>query len=366
MLLSEIISGFEKQIPLNLQEKWDHCGLNLGSPTSKIKSVLFSYDICLEVLAHAKRKKCNLIVTHHPFRMSSEVNIRTDSYEGRIIEYCLKNGIALYSSHTNHDASAQSLNFHYLNKLGVKNIKPLAPVYCKLYKLVVYTPKRDSGKVLDALFRAGAGQIGNYGECSFRTSGTGTFKGGENTSPAIGKKGVREEVAEERLETIVKETDLGTVISAMRAAHPYEEVAYDIFSLENKIENNGIGAWGHFELPMTKSEALDKIKELFEIKSLRFVNGKQKSFKTVGIVTGSGTSFLKHAFARKLDLFITGDVKYHQAIEAKRHDLSIADVGHFHSEKDSILILQRIFKDMFGRRLVYHTYSALEDAFDTI
>ncbi len=366
MLLADIISKFEKRIPLTLQEKWDHSGLNLGDPQREIKSVLFAYDVCLETIAFAKKKKCNLIVSHHPFRMSAAVDLRLDTYEGRVIEACLKNGIALYSSHTNHDASKDSLNFHYLKKLGLTQIKPLSTTPTKLFKLAVYVPVKDSEKVLDALFSAGAGRIGNYGECSFRTTGLGTFKGDLGTNPTIGKVGVREEVKEERFETIVKESDLSGVIAAMKKAHPYEEVAYDIFALENKIETIGLGAVGTFEKVQPKAKIIADIKTVFGVNSLRLVDGKQSSIKKIAICTGSGASLLPRAFAAKADLFITGDVKYHQAIEAKRHDLILTDVGHFPSEKDSVLILRDVFKALFGKKLVLYQYDGLKDAFECV
>lgn len=366
MLLADIITKFEKRIPLTLQEKWDHSGLNLGDPQREINSVLFAYDVCLETIAFAKKKKCNLIVSHHPFRMSAAVDLRLDSYEGRVIEACLKNGIALYSSHTNHDASLDSLNFHYLKKLGLAHIKPLATTPTKLFKLAVYVPVKDSEKVLDVLFSAGAGRIGNYGECSYRVTGTGTFKGDVGTNPAIGKSCVREEVKEERLETIVKENDLSAVIAAMKKAHPYEEVAYDIFALENKIDSLGLGAVGTFEKALTKSKVIADIKTVFGVNSLRLVDGKLTQIKKIAICTGSGTSLLPRVLGTKADLFITGDVKYHQAIEAKRHNLIIADVGHFASEKDSVLILGNVFKALFGKKLLIYQYDGLKDAFANV
>lgn len=363
MKLHDIITAFEKKIPLSLQEEWDHSGLNLGSANTNITSVLFSYDICLESIAAAKNKKCQLIISHHPFRMRADVNLDLDSYEGRIITECLKNGIALYSAHTNHDASEHSLNFHYLKKLGLTNIRPLKPINAELYKLVVFVPRQNTTQVMDALFEAGAGGIGPYSECSFRAAGIGTFKGDDTTNPTIGKKNKRESVDEERLEMIVPAAKLPGAIKAMLAAHPYEEAAYDLFKLIKTRNDLGLGAYGDFAKPISQNDIVKKLKALFRVQTIRFVDGGKKSYRRVGICTGSGSSLMAKAKSAGCDLFITGDVKYHQAIEARRDDLAIADVGHFHSEIDSVSLLSDLFLDLFDKKLVLHTYTGLKDAF---
>lgn len=363
MKLHDIITDFEKIIPLALQEDWDHSGLNLGSAQSKVTAVLFAYDVCMETVAAAKKRGCQLIVSHHPFRMRASVNLDLDSYEGRVIAACVKNGIALYSAHTNHDASEHSLNFHYLKKLGLIDIKPLKPVTEELYKLVVFVPHSNTAEVMNALFAAGAGGIGHYSECSFRVAGTGTFKGDEATNPAIGKKNVRESVAEERLEMLVPAAQLPAVLKAMQQAHPYEEVAYDLFKLTKTRDDLGLGAYGDFLRPLAGDNVLKKLKALFRTNTIRFVANGQKKFSRIGICTGSGTSLMARAKALGCDLFITGDVKYHQAIEAKRGDLAVADVGHFHSEIDSVRLLMNLFADLFGDNLKLHLYTDLNDAF---
>lgn len=363
MKLADIITAFEARIPLALQEPWDQCGLNLGSPSQEVKSVLFSYDVCKEVVKAAVRKKCQLIVSHHPFRLRGDVKINLDDYEGEIIATCIRNNIALYASHTNHDASADSLNFFYLRKLKLNQIQPLTTAPIKLLKLIVFVPTTHTKRVMNALFKAGAGVIGNYSECSFRTRGTGSFFGNEFTNPAIGKKLRREEVDEERLEVILKDHDRAKIIGALYQAHPYEEVAYDLYALENKMESLGLGAWGVASKALSKAEVITRLKRLFKTKNIRFVQGSQKKFKRIGIGTGSGASLLNEAFKKKLDLFITGDVRYHQAIEAKRRDLAIADVGHFYSENQAPEVLRNVFRELFGDRLKLSVYKGLKDAF---
>jgi len=366
MKLSEIIKTFESRIPKAYQESWDHSGLNLGSPSQEIKKVLFSFDICKEVIDYAHKNKCQLIVSHHPFRMTSNVDINLDKYEGKLIAECIQKNISLYSSHTNHDVSQDSLNFHYLKKLKLKNIKPLSKLSLNLCKLIVFVPTTHTQKVLKALFAAGAGTIGNYDECSFRLPGTGTFRGNEFTNPAIGQKLIREEVQEERIETIVKEHDLTSVIACMKQAHPYEEVAYDIVPLNNKIDSLGLGAYGICEISISKNEMIKQLKSVFKCKNIRFVSSHKKQFKKIGICTGSGANFISKAIGLHLDLFITGDIKYHQAVEAKRNDLALADVGHYHSEKDAILHLKQIFSELFDSKLKYDIYTKLSDVFEFV
>ncbi len=366
MKLSIIIQKFEKQIPLALQEPWDQCGLQLGDPSAEVKSILFAYDVCKETIQAARKSKCQLIVTHHPFRMKGDTAVRLDTYEGKLIEACIKNGIGLYASHTNHDNSIESTNVRILKELGLSNIRPLQPSLIKLYKLIVFVPQKHREEVLTAIFNAGAGTMGNYDECSFSVAGTGMFRGNESTHPFIGKKGERTLVEEERIEVIVKEPDLKHVIARMIEVHPYEEVAYDIYPLENKMTSQGGGAVGSFDRPVKQDVLIQKMKTIFNIPMLRFVSSPKQSFKTIAICTGSGTHLLNAVIAQKADLFITGDVKYHQAVHARRHDLALADVGHFHSEQLSVEILKEIFQKLFGRKLNYFAFKGLQDPFKSI
>lgn len=366
MQLSHLIQQLEKRLPLALQEKWDQSGLNLGSPSARVRSVLFAYDVCRETIAEAKKKRCGLLVSHHPFRLKADVQINLDNYEGRIIQACLKNNIALYACHTNHDASADSLNFHYLKKMGIKNIKPLQPVPMPFFKLAVFVPHTHTQKVMNALFAQGAGGIGNYSECSFRSAGTGTFRGNESSHPALGRKGKREEVKEDKVEVLVREDLLSATITAMKQAHPYEEAACDVYAIKNKMDCLGLGAWGTMPRSVSKTEFIQKLKRLFKTRHVRFVPSNKPRFQTVGICTGSGASLIDRAIQLKLDLLITGDVKYHQAIHAKRHNLAITDVGHFYSERESVVVLKNVFQELFGKNLKYHLYTKLRDAFETI
>lgn len=366
MKLKTILQKFEETFPLSHQEKWDHCGLNLGSREQEIRAVLFSYDICHEVIRYATQKKCHLIISHHPFRLSGNAEIDLDSYDGQTIALAIKNRIALYSCHTVHDRSAHSLNHYYLKQLGIKTTRPLLISSGNLFKLAVFIPVKHTEKVMSAMFSAGGGGIGNYDECSFRVAGTGTFRGNEMSRPKIGKKNVRENVEENRVEILVPQENLKNVLQAMRQAHPYEEVAYDVYPLQNERSDIGLGAIGDLEKSITKPRLLAALKRLFKTKTIRFVDNGRSSFRRIAICTGSGSSLIEEAVQNQADLFITGDVKYHQAIEAKRQNLAIADVGHFYSEVSSVTILKQRFDQMFGKALKTYEYNGLRDAFELI
>lgn len=366
MKLREITKAFEKRVPLTLQEAWDHCGLQLGDPSQEVKKILFAYDVCREVVAHAIRGQFDMIVCHHPYRMKAAVNMNLSSYEGTLIRDCVKHDIAIYCSHTNHDSSFESLNRYYLEKLGVSKVKPLESQHEGIFKLVVFVPVEHTKMVSDALFEAGAGSIGAYSECSFRSQGTGSFKGDQSTHPSYGEKGKRHELTEDRLEMVVDQAHLNDVIRVLLRVHPYEEVAYDVLKLENKKSELGLGAVGDLSKAVNKNELIALVKTLFKLKTVRFVSGGQRSFKRIAICTGSGMSLYKKAKQAGADVFLTGDIKYHQAIEARRDDVSLIDLGHFYSEIHAVRSLEKIFKKDMGKHVKTEVYSKLRDPFEIL
>ncbi len=362
LLLADIIKTFEKEIPLSLQDSWDKSGLQVGSRSQKIKNVLFAYDACHEVLRFAAKNKIHLIVTHHPLQLKDYKNIDLDSYEGEIIRLAIKHGIAIYTAHTNHDASKHSLNRHYAKRLNLSDLKPLVPNKEKPYlKLIVFVPESHTTLVLESVFAAGAGHIGHYSSCSFRTKGIGTFKGDASTHPFLGKREILEQADENRVEIIVPKEKIKNVLSAMLKTHPYEEVAYDIIPLE--IESpHGSGLYGKLPQPISMQQATQKIKKIFGVKKFRLAGKMNQKIKTIGLCTGSGASLLTQAIKAGVDLFITGDVKYHAAVEALRNDVCLVDVGHFYSEISSVSLLKTLFKNLFGSQLHLAEYSRLKDA----
>lgn len=364
LLLNDILKTFEQEIPLSLQEPWDKSGLQVGSKRQKISNVLFAYDACHEVLRYATKNRIDLIVTHHPLSLSDIKNLSLDSYEGEIFRLAIKNDIAIYTAHTNHDSSSHSLNRHYAKKLELQNSQPLRPIQDKPFvKLVVYVPTDHTEKVMEAVFTAGGGTVGHYSCCSFRTKGLGTFKGDNFTNPFLGTQGVLEEANENRVEFLVVRARLQKVIQAMLAAHPYEEVAYDIFALENSPSKTGLGIYGKLSQPKNLQSLLPIVKKLFNASKIRLIGKYTKVIHSIGLCTGSGTSLLESAVANGVDLFITGDVKYHNAISALRENIVLLDVGHFHSEISSVTLLKELFKKLFGNKLKLSEYTRLKDPF---
>lgn len=364
LLLNEIIYAFEKEIPLSYQEPWDRSGLQVGSKRQKIRNILFAYDACHEVLRHAVKNKVDLIVTHHPLGLSDTKNMSLDSYEGKIFRLAIKNDIAIYTAHTNHDSSPLSLNRHYAKKMGLSDIQPLRSIKDKPFiKLAVYVPVDHTQKVMKAVFEAGGGTVGHYSCCSFRTKGVGTFKGDDTTAPFLGSPEKLEEASENRVEFLVVRNHLQKVIQAMLAAHPYEEVAYDLFPMENAPSQTGMGIYG--TLPQSKKlkALLPGIKKLFNSPKIRLTGNPSKTIRTIGLCTGSGVSLLDQAVASGVDLFITGDVKYHNAVSALRQDIALLDVGHFYSEIRSVTLLKEIFQRLFNKKLKLSEYTRLQDPF---
>ena len=362
MKLSDVIQKAEKEIPLHYQDSYDRCGLQVGSLEWDVTKVLFAYDFCHEVIDAAIKQKVQLIVSHHPLSMKDYRLIHLDSYEGQIIQKAIQHKIALYSFHTNHDVSLFSLNRFYAKKMGLAKLKVIKPTVETPYaKLIVYVPKTHTEVVMEALFSCGAGHIGNYSHCSFRTAGKGTFKGSEYSNPFLGQPGVLEESVEDKLETVVEKKDLNRILEKMLLAHPYEEVAYDIVPLTNVRSQIGHGITGVLDKAISLKSILPKIKKIFEVKDLVFVGQEKQLIKSVGICTGSGTSLLPDVIRQKIDLFITGDIKYHYAVEALRQDICLVDVSHFASEIKSVDLLKDLFDSWFKSRLKLEVYKGLEN-----
>lgn len=367
LTLKQVAAKVETYLPLHFQESYDRSGLQVGSPSQKITKVMFALDACREVIRAAKKEKAQLIVTHHPLSLSDFRNINLDTYEGSLIGEAIKNDIAIYTAHTNHDVTEYGLSHQFAKDLGLQDLGPLRAVKnYPVLKLVVYVPQDHTQRVLDALFAAGAGKIGAYSECSFRTEGTGTFKGDETTNPHIGKPGVREEANEDRIEVIFEKGKFKQVLHALVQAHPYEEVAYDVHHFEYAPIRVGMGVKGSLKKELSLKELVPQIKKVFGIKEFRLSGKPVGKVKIIGICNGSGASLLNDAKKEGVDLFITGDVKYHAAIEAMRTDMAIADVGHFHSEKQSAACLRGLFEEWFGEDLKYTEYKGLKDPFEVV
>ena len=356
MKLSEITNFLEALAPLNYQEDYDNAGLIVGHPNDEIHAALVSLDCTEQIVDEAIEKNCNLIISHHPIVFKGLKKLNGKNYVERTILKAIKNNIALYAIHTNLDSVHNGVNAEICKRLGVINTKTLAPKSGILKKLVTFCEHKDAESLRNALFNAGAGNISNYSDCSFNTEGTGTFKGNEQSNPTLGQPNVREYANETRIEVIFKTQDERRILSALFQNHPYEEVAYDIYALENKLQTVGSGMVGELQDPMEGEDFLRLVKNNMQAKVLRHTNILPKKIKKVAVCGGAGSFLLKNAIAAGADAFVTADFKYHEFFDAE-DKIMIVDIGHFESEQfTSNLLIDNIQEKFpnFAIRLTEH------------
>jgi dinuclear metal center YbgI/SA1388 family protein len=343
--VKDIVSELEKLAPLSYQESYDNAGLIVGSLESEANSALLCFDITEDIIDEAIEKKANLVISHHPVIFGGLKKINGKNSTERIVIKAIRNSIALYAAHTNLDSVRGGINTVLAENLGLSDIKILSQTEKILFKIVTFVPEAYHEKVRQAMFDAGAGHIGNYDSCSYNIKGTGTFRGGENTNPFVGEKGTLHNEQEVRIETVAKKEYLNKVISALTLNHPYEEPAYDVYQLENKYENAGIGAVGVLPEYTDAVEFLTKIKNILPVKVIRH-NGLFKKVKTVAVCGGSGSGYINDAIRAGADIFVTGDCKYHQFLDC-RNEIILADTGHFESEYFATEIFYSIINKKF-------------------
>ncbi len=344
--LSEIIEHLEKLAPPSLQESYDNSGLITGNPDQEIHAALLCLDSTEAILEEAIRKQCNLVIAHHPVIFKGLTSITGKSYIERVIIKAIRNNIAIYSIHTNLDNIRNGVNEAICQRLKLENTGILQPLKGQLRKLVTFVPSSHADKVRDALFAAGAGHIGNYSECSFSSAGNGTFKGGEGSQPFVGETGKRHSEAEERIELIYPAWKEPPVLTALKGSHPYEEIAFDIYRLENSAMQVGAGMIGDLPDAMDAETFLDHLKVCMKTGLIRHTALHSKRVKKVAVCGGSGSFLLERAIQQGADVFISGDFKYHQFFDAEGK-IIIADIGHFESEQFTINLLSDYLKKKF-------------------
>ncbi|MBK7682479.1 MAG: Nif3-like dinuclear metal center hexameric protein [Bacteroidetes bacterium] len=352
--LKDIIQELERLAPLRLQESYDNSGLITGDPSMQIQAALICLDSTESVIDEAIRRKCNLVIAHHPIVFSGLKKITGSTYIERVIIKAIQNNIAIYAIHTNLDNVAQGVNAKICEQLGIQKTRILAPMGNQLKKLVTFAPLASARAIKNAIFNAGAGQIGNYSECSFSVSGDGSFKGNAASTPYVGQKGERHLEKEERIEVIFPSWKEMEIISALKGAHPYEEVAYDIYSLTNLHAHIGAGMVGELEKPMQTGAFLDLIKDRMNAKVIRHTAIIKKEIKTVAVCGGSGSFLLNEAKKAKADLFLSADFKYHQFFDAE-DKIIIADIGHFETEQFTINLIGDYLREKFTTFAVLFT-----------
>jgi dinuclear metal center YbgI/SA1388 family protein len=348
MKLPDICSFLDSAVPLSFQEAYDNSGLQVGSADMEIKAALITLDVTEEVLDEAIQKGCNLIISHHPLIFNGIKSITGRTVTERIIRTALKNDVAIYSAHTNLDALDSGVSRKMAEKLDLKNISVLVPLKNRLLKLVTFIPDSHLQKVSEALFNAGAGKIGNYDKCSFNIEGKGSFRGNEESNPFAGKKGVIHYENETRFETVMFSHLKNDVVRALLATHPYEEVAYDIYTLENDNIQVGLGCTGELEEAVDGKHFLEKLSAIFSSEGIKFSKMSSGNIKKVALCGGSGSGFLKEAIASGADAFVTADIKYHTFFDAEGK-LLLVDIGHYESEKFATEVLNDFITKKFPK-----------------
>lgn len=346
MQIAEVIKCLELIAPPSLQEGYDNAGLITGKNEWNCTGIITSLDATEAVVMEAVENNCNLIVAHHPIIFGGLKKINGKNYVEKTVITAIKNDIAIYAIHTNLDNVIEGVNKMIADKLGLINRKILQPQKGLLKKLVTFVPADYAEKVRSAIFKTGAGQIGEYSECSFNTAGEGTFKAGENTNAFVGKIDERHTENEIRIETIFPAWVEAGLIASMKKAHPYEEVAYDIYPLDNLYTQTGSGLIGELTDPMTESAFLQHLKNKFGLSIIRHTPLLGKQVKKVALCGGAGSFLTGAAVAAGADFYITGDVKYHEFFDANDR-LVLADIGHYESEQFTIDLLFEILKEKF-------------------
>lgn len=332
MKIADVVRFMEEFAPPGLQESYDNSGLMIGEPETELKGILCTLDITEEVIDEAVDKKANLIIAHHPIIFSGLKQITGRNYVERTVLKAIRNRIALYAAHTNADNIPRGVNAQICQKLGIRNPSILAPMSGNLMKLVTFIPADHAGEVRKAIFSAGAGTIGNYDCCSYNIEGQGSFRAGEQASPFVGNKGELHFENEIRFETILPGHLKDKVVTAMIKAHPYEEVAYDLYPLENMNSKYGAGMIGDLDKPVSAQEFMNLLKSVFGTPVIRYAGKTSHNISRAAVCGGAGSFLLSVAIASKADVFVTGDIKYHQFFDAE-DKLLYCDIGHFEGEQ---------------------------------
>lgn len=346
MTISAIISVLEKMAPMFLQESYDNSGLITGQKQTECTGALLCLDVTESVINDAISKNCNLIISHHPIVFKGIKKFDSDYYVDKTIIAAIKNDIAIYACHTNMDNVINGVNGKIADKLNLINRRILQPKSFLIQKLVVFVPFEYQEVLEKSLFEAGAGEMGNYGECSFVSEGVGSFKPLEGADPHTGKIGVRTIQKEVKVEVIFPIWKQSAILNAMKNAHPYEEVAYELYTLQNKHQEIGAGIIAELEQSVDIKNFLNEIKSIFNVKCLKHTQIISEKIKKIAICGGSGSFLIQDAIRAKADVFITSDIKYHDFFEAN-NQLVLVDIGHFESEQFTIELFADVLKNNF-------------------
>ncbi|MGA2623937.1 MAG: Nif3-like dinuclear metal center hexameric protein [Bacteroidota bacterium] len=349
MVIREIQQILESWAPEEIAWEQDNVGLQIGSPDRRVRAILVALDVTRDVVNEARRKKIDLLISHHPLFLRPLRSVRDDDRTGHLVIELARHDIALYSAHTNLDFVRTGVSAALAERLGLVNLRVLSRQSNLYKKVAVFVPVQHAEKVMRAMAGAGAGHIGNYEACSFQTEGRGTFRGMKGATPYVGKRGVLERVPEIRLEMLVPVWNLSGVLAAMRTVHPYEEVAYDVYNLANASQDYGAGIIGDVRPAVTLRMFLRRIRRTLHVPALRYTGNLQRKVKRVAVCGGSGSDLMPRALQEGADAFVTADMRYHTFGEAEGA-IALIDAGHFETEVPVVRRVADYLKNEIAQR----------------
>ncbi len=344
MKIKEVIGALEKFAPLPLQDGFDNAGLQVGLTDAEATGALLCLDVTEAVVDEAVASGCNLVVSHHPLLFRGCKSITGKDEVERCVMKAIRHDVVIYSAHTNLDNVAGGVNGMIAEKIGLKDVEVLEPKEDGLLKLVTFVPPAQAEEVRNALFGVGCGCIGKYDLCSYNVAGEGTFQAGEGTHPFCGKPGERHTEREVRVETVLPAFRKAAALKALLAAHPYEEPAFDFYPLKNAWMGAGSGIIGRLDVPEAERDFLQRIKRTFEAGCVRHTRLSGRPVRTVALCGGAGAFLLPRAVSRGADVFLTGEVKYHEHL-AYGNDILIAEIGHYESEQYTKELIYSIIRE---------------------
>ena len=334
--VSEIAAAVEKLAPVALAEKWDNCGLQIGDPEAEVRRVLVALTPLPEVFEEARENNADFLLFHHPLIFAPIKSVNTSSHPGDLLAHAIRENRAVYAAHTSYDAAPNGVSVALAEALGLEGSSEIVSPRGELCKLVIFVPPENVDDVAEALDAAGAGVVGEYTRCTFRSPGIGTFLGGEDSTPYLGEQGRLEKVEEIKLETVVPAHLSRKAVAAAVAAHPYEETALDIYPVEGRPDGCGYGRIGHLPQPMTANELQHHVYDSLGFPARLVSEPNSRHIERVAVLGGSGGSFIEEVAARGADAYITGDLSYHDALLAESLGLVAVDAGHAATELPSL------------------------------
>ncbi len=332
MIIQDVINHLEKLAPLAYAEDFDNVGLLIGDRNTQLTGVMVTLDTLESVVDEAIERQCNLIVSFHPIIFKGLKKINGANYVERVVLKAIKHDISIYAIHTALDNSLQGVNDIICDTLGIGNKKILLPQKGTIKKLTTYVPKKDADGLRVALFKSGAGQIGNYEDCSFNTEGVGTFRGNDASDPKVGERFEYRQEQETQISVTFQKHLEHHILKTLLEHHPYEEVAYEVTTLDNYNQHIGIGMVGELANDMATEDFLQFVKQKMNVSCIKHSELTTDKVKRIAVLGGSGSFAIAAAKSAKADVFITADLKYHDFFSAE-NQIILADIGHYESEQ---------------------------------